>query len=156
MAVVVLPRTCRQCGTIFPGGPRAWYCPVCREARQKEASARFRAKGRIPQRAIGSVDKCTRCGKEYIVNSARQKYCPECAYEGVREADRPASRKWNQDHKATYYPAKNAKRNAQRKEDPVPIRAKENAYWAKNKDKRAAKNRRAKEKRRAQKPAPEE
>lgn len=156
MASVVLPRTCRQCGKIFLGGPRAWYCPECRLIRCREADARRRAKGRKADRPIGSIDHCVRCGKEYIVNSARQKYCPECAYEGVREVDRPASRKWNQEHKQTYYPAKNAKRNAQRKVDPEPIRQKEREYWAKNKDKMSAKNKRAAEKRKAKKQAPGE
>lgn len=110
MAVVVKPRTCRQCGTVFDGGPRAWYCPECRETRQREADARYRSKGRKADRPIGSMDRCSRCGAEYVVKSARQKYCPDCAYEGVREADRPASKAWNQAHKDTYYPARNAKR----------------------------------------------
>ena len=47
--------------------------------------------------------------------------------QGVLEADRPASRAWNQAHKDTYYPAKNAKRNAQRAADLEPVRAKERA-----------------------------
>lgn len=110
MAVVMLPRTCRQCGAVFDGGPRAWYCPTCRRERAKEANRRHRAKGRVADRPLGSTDKCVRCGKEYTVRSARQKYCPDCAYEGIQEADRPMSRKWNQEHKDTYYPARNAKR----------------------------------------------
>lgn len=28
---VVRLRTCRECGSQFYGGPRAWYCPECRE-----------------------------------------------------------------------------------------------------------------------------
>lgn len=71
MSNVVRPRTCRQCGTTFEGGPRAWYCPACRELRRREAQAKYREKG--------------------------------------RKADRPMSRAWNQAHKDTYYPAKNAK-----------------------------------------------
>ena len=72
--------------------------------------AKYRGKGRKADRPLGSIDKCVRCGAEYVVKSARQKYCPDCAYEGVREADRPMSRAWNQAHKDTYYPARNAKR----------------------------------------------
>ena len=102
MAVVVKPRTCRECGAVFDGGPRAWYCPACRLARQREADARRRAKGRKADRPLGSTDKCTVCGKEYVVKSSRQKYCPECAYDAVREVDRPASRAWNREHKDTY------------------------------------------------------
>lgn len=110
MAVVVKPRVCRQCGATFDGGPRAWYCPSCRKQRRRDADARFRAKGRKADRPLGSTDKCARCGSEYVVKSARQRYCPGCAYEAVREADRPMSRKWNREHRDTYYPAKNAKR----------------------------------------------
>ena len=123
MAVVVKDRTCRQCGAVFQGGPRAWYCPSCREERQRESSRRHKANGTA--RPLGSTDYCAVCGKPYIVNSARQRYCADCAYDAVRAVDRPASRAWNQAHKDTYYPAKNAKRNAQRAADPEPFRAKE-------------------------------
>ena len=85
MAVVIKDRVCRQCGAVFQGGPRAWYCP-------------------------------------------------ECAYDAVREVDRPASRAWNQAHKDTYYPAKNAKRNAERAVNPELVRSKERAYRQKRRD----------------------
>ena len=114
MATVVKDRVCRQCGKTFPGGPRAWYCPECREERRRDAWRRFARKGRHADRPLGSIDHCSRCGKEYVVNSARQKYCPDCAYEGVREVDRPMSRAWNQANKDTYYPAKNESRRAER------------------------------------------
>ena len=110
MAVVVKPRICRQCGAVFDGGPRAWYCPACRLVRSREADARKRKKGRKAARPLGGIDKCTVCGKEYVVKSGRQKYCPDCAYEAVRKVDRPASRAWNQANKETYYPARNEKR----------------------------------------------
>lgn len=86
-------RTCRECGSVFPGGPRAWYCPACREVRKKEAAARYRRAG--AQRPIGSTDHCTICGKEYIVNAGHQRYCPDCAPEAIREVDREASKRWN-------------------------------------------------------------
>ena len=125
MAVVVKERTCRECGATFLGGPRAWYCPNCRVQRRLEAEQRYRAKGRKADRPLGSTDHCIRCGAEYIVNAARQKYCPDCAYDGIREADRPMSRAWNQAHKEEYYPARNAKRRKERAENPEPIREKE-------------------------------
>jgi predicted Zn-ribbon and HTH transcriptional regulator len=133
MAVVVKPRTCRECGAVFDGGPRAWYCPACRLARQREADARRRAKGRKADRPLGSTDKCVVCGKEYVVNSARQKYCPECAYDAVREVDRPASRAWNREHKDTYYPAKNEKRRKERAENPELVRAKDRERYRRKK-----------------------
>lgn len=89
----LLPRTCRQCGKTFPGGPRAWYCPDCRVERRKDATARYRRSG--PSRPIGSTDICEVCGAEYVVNSARQRYCPKCAPVRYREIDRQQSKRWN-------------------------------------------------------------
>nr|DAF01441.1 MAG TPA: Double zinc ribbon protein [Caudoviricetes sp.] len=85
-------RVCRQCGIEFMGGPRAWYCPACRMERQKEQARRCRQRTLKGQtRRLGSVDKCEVCGKDYIVNSARQRYCPECAPDRIREVDRKNS-----------------------------------------------------------------
>lgn len=92
-ATTIRPRTCRECGVTFDGGPRAWYCPSCRAVRQKEAAARYRKNG--VDRPLGSIDHCTVCGKEYVVKSGRQRYCPECADDAVRQQDRMASRRWN-------------------------------------------------------------
>ena len=89
----IRPRTCRQCGQTFPGGPRAWYCPDCRAERRKDAAARYRRGG--ASRPIGSTDVCEVCGAEYVVNSARQRYCPKCAPARYREIDRQHSKRWN-------------------------------------------------------------
>lgn len=79
-ASVVRPRTCRTCGITFDGGPRAWYCPDCRRARQLKAGIEGHQRARLgATRKLGSIDLCANCGKEYTVNSARQKYCPDCA-----------------------------------------------------------------------------
>lgn len=109
---VIKERICKDCGKAFMGGPRAWYCPDCRILRGKNSNANFRAKGRRAERPLGSIDHCKVCGKEYVVNSARQKYCPDCAHGAVREIDREASKKWNQDHKEEYFPSRNEKRRA--------------------------------------------
>lgn len=84
----IYDKVCRQCGINFKGGPRAFYCPNCRDQRKKEANKRFYKKGRKAERQLGSIDKCITCGKEYIVNSSRQKYCPECAKSEVKKVDR--------------------------------------------------------------------
>ena len=159
MAVVVKERVCRQCGARFPGGPRAWYCPDCRLARRREADRRYREKGRKADRPLGSTDICERCGKPYVVKSARQRYCPACAYEAVREADRPASRAWNQAHKAEYYPAKNASRRKERfcVICGAPITAKTSTITCSPacKQRRNRQRNQAAEARRAGKPVPE-
>ena len=113
MAVVVKDRVCRQCGMSFPGGPRAWYCPACRAERKRESCRRYKHKGRA-DRPLGCTDRCTVCGREYIVNSARQKYCPDCAHEAVRAVDRAQSRAWIQGNKDTYYHARNEQRRKER------------------------------------------
>lgn len=83
------PRTCRQCGSGFEGGPRAWYCPACREERRREQSRKNkRRQKRGLTRALGSVDVCVICGKQYLVRCGNQKYCPECASEAVAAIDR--------------------------------------------------------------------
>lgn len=49
-------RTCRQCGVKFTGGPRAWYCPECREARVKEQRKQCRKNGpKRPSEALTSA-----------------------------------------------------------------------------------------------------
>lgn len=95
----VRERTCRQCGKVFPGGPRAWYCPDCRRERQREADRRHKKNGTA--RPIGSTDLCKRCGQEYIVNSARQMYCQECSKIAVPEKTRQQSREYNAAHRET-------------------------------------------------------
>lgn len=76
-AVKLKDRTCRTCGTTFKGGPRAWYCPTCRA--ERERVSRRKRNQHPPRRKLGSIDQCENCGKDYIVNSGLQRYCPECA-----------------------------------------------------------------------------
>ena len=83
-------------GITFNGGPRAWYCPDCRAERQLQRGAARRKTG--AKRPLGSIDKCVICGKEYIVTGGRQKYCKDCAPEGVRAIDREQSKQWNKEH----------------------------------------------------------
>lgn len=93
---VVRTRVCRQCGTQFPGGPRAFYCPSCRAMRQVEADRRYRESG--AHRPLGSIDRCSVCGRDYVVKSSRQNYCPLCADEAVRKIDRMQALAWSKDN----------------------------------------------------------
>lgn len=95
-ATTLRPRTCRACGVTFDGGPRAWYCPDCRAERKREASRRFRRGG--PARPIGSEDLCEICGRPYVVESGRQRYCKDCAEAAIRAVDNAQSRAWNEAH----------------------------------------------------------
>lgn len=90
-------RVCRQCGTEFTGGPRAWYCPACRRERKLEHDRLAKQRERSGRsRRLGSTSQCKICGKDYIVNSANQRYCPDCAPERYKEVDREQSRGWLQ------------------------------------------------------------
>lgn len=100
-SATVRDRVCRICGVTFPGGPRAWYCPSCREERQREADKRHKKTGSA--RPIGSTDICKRCGKEYIVNSGRQIYCKDCADAAVKETVRNHKRIYNYKNREKLY-----------------------------------------------------
>lgn len=90
---VIRPRTCRQCGAVFGGGPRAMYCPMCRAERVKAANRAHKQHG--PARPLGSVDICQRCGHEYVVEGGQQRYCKACANIAVAENVRLQKRVYN-------------------------------------------------------------
>lgn len=93
MYVVVKDRTCRQCGRVFAGGPRAWYCPDCRRERQLESQRRSNRRQRAGMsRKLGGIELCPICGKEMVIRSANQKYCPDCSPKMVRAIDSRQSR----------------------------------------------------------------
>ncbi|EOS66510.1 hypothetical protein C817_05950 [Dorea sp. 5-2] len=87
---VVRIRTCQDCGIEFSGGPRAKRCPNCAYI------AKSRRKRKPAARPIGSTDRCVVCGKEYTVNSGRQKYCSE-------SCQRKSLLEWQKEHKKGYY-----------------------------------------------------
>lgn len=100
---VLRERTCKSCGNSFVGGPRAWYCPTCRKERQNDLK---RKRGGKTARPLGSIDICQICGNEYIVNSARQKYCPICADEAMKETVRIHKRQYMAENKEKMDPHK--------------------------------------------------
>ena len=118
MAIYI--RECIQCGAAFKGGPRAWYCPVCREERQRaqqREAKRRKKEGKV--RSIGSTDICQRCGKPYTVDSGLQKYCPDCREEAMKELDRTQSLEYYHENKEQINPRRNIKRAALPRRCPV-------------------------------------
>lgn len=89
-------KVCARCGVEFIGYPRSKYCVACAPIVDAEHQRNFRRNG--PARPIGSIDICENCGKEYVVNSGRQKYCPECAKVVVKENIKAQKREWNRQH----------------------------------------------------------
>lgn len=106
---VIRQRVCRTCGAEFPGGPRAWYCPACRADRSRENTRRYRRDG--CNRKIGSTDICSVCGKEYIVEGSRQKYCRDCSDKTTAEQARARSREYNAENKDALYAHKETMRS---------------------------------------------
>lgn len=153
---VVRQRICRTCGITFNGGPRAWYCPECRRARQLKSDIESQKRARIGNtRKIGSIDLCVNCGKEYTVNSARQKYCPDCADKCIRSVVNIHKREYMQNNAD-----ENRKRKSERYKDrrvcvicgkPLQTSAKNHAEYCseecrKNRNRKIDARRRAKKK----------
>lgn len=97
---VIRDRVCVECGCTFAGGPRAKYCPDCRMERRRKADIVYHS--RESARKLGSTDLCARCGQEYIVRSGRQRYCPECSDEAVRDNINKHKRDYFHDHAEEY------------------------------------------------------
>lgn len=82
-------RQCIKCKTSFKGGPRAYYCPNCRDERTKETNRNHKRKKRLGlTRSIGSKDTCERCGEQYTVEAGLQRFCPDCQPIHAAEYDR--------------------------------------------------------------------
>lgn len=93
-------RICKTCGTSFMGYPRSFYCPSCSAERKKQQKHRYNTQPSA--RPLGSIDYCMKCGKEYIVNSGRQKYCPDCAEDVINDKIRAKKRKYAADNKELF------------------------------------------------------
>lgn len=76
-------RVCQICGSHFMGYPRSMFCPDCSRERKRVQKKRYN--NQKSARPLGSKDCCEICGKEYVVKSGLQKYCPDCAETRVKE-----------------------------------------------------------------------
>lgn len=108
-------RICRTCGCSISGGPRAWYCPSCRQERQRASDAEYKRRVAAgTTRKLGNYDKCVVCGKEYIINGGNQKYCRDCAPPAYAETDRVLSLDYYHNNSEDI----NASRNPRRRVPP--------------------------------------
>ncbi len=107
----VLPRQCRECRRTFLGGPRAWYCPVCRKERQMAQKKKHKARKRRGEtRPLGSQDVCIVCGNPYEVTGPNQRYCPKCSPDAVAEVDRRQGLDYYKAKRNEINPVRNVKR----------------------------------------------
>lgn len=104
-------RICKQCNSTFTGGPRAYYCPSCKVKRRREQHAEFRRRKRKGNyRPLGSIDRCEKCDKDYIVESGLQRFCPGCQPIHAKEYDRATSIVFYHDNKERINPARYQRR----------------------------------------------
>lgn len=95
-------RVCRECGKEFDGGTRAFYCPTCRIERKREQKQRYEENKRKGHSVrIGDTMFCEKCNKKIIRNSARQRFCADCAKINNKEVTRKQSLKYYNENKET-------------------------------------------------------
>lgn len=105
---VLRERICKICGAPFMGYPRSFFCPECSAERKRQQKKIYNQ--RKPSRHLGSTDICEACGKEYIVKSGLQKYCPDCAKEQVDKKIRQHKREYMAENKEKVQALKNETR----------------------------------------------
>ena len=104
-------RICRECSCSFLGGPRAYYCLLCRAERQRIQGAAGKARERAGlTRKIGSSDTCERCNNTYTINGSLQRFCQDCQPIHALEYDRETSLPVYYDRKNELNPIRNERR----------------------------------------------
>lgn len=107
---------CKECGTNFKGGPRACYCPSCREIRKKETLEKHRKNKKTGNtRILGSIDICEQCGEHYMVNAGLQRFCPNCQESHNQEYDKVTGLAYYHSNKDIINPKRNIKRRNMRR-----------------------------------------
>lgn len=100
-------RICQNCGSVFQGGPRAWYCPTCRIERAKEANREHKKRKKLgTSRKVGDLQICIDCGCKYAYYIGASERCPECAKKHGKIIDNQKSKEWNACNKNEYLKAK--------------------------------------------------
>lgn len=95
----MMQHICRECGAPFAGGPRAWYCPSCREERKKKALAAHRARKKAGSAVrVGDIMQCELCHQNIIRSGPLQRFCPECAAIHLKEVDNAQSLEWKKNN----------------------------------------------------------
>ena len=116
-STVMCERICRRCGKKFIGGPRAWYCLECKSGRCKEQKLRYTQNKRAGKSIVigKTIRKCERCGAEFIMMSARQRYCLKCRDEAVKSSDRQQGLEYYKQNRDLINLKRNKTRKMQRK-----------------------------------------
>lgn len=108
---MILDRVCKECGSNFKGGPRAWYCPDCRAERTAKTNQEYRErKARGNSRTIGGTYICELCGEPYTLASGLQRFCDRCGPINKANTSRRMSLAWY--HNVCDVEQRSAKRRA--------------------------------------------
>lgn len=105
---VLRERVCIDCGAVFTGYPKSKRCPHCQTIVNCRRDAERRSNG--PKRKLGSIDKCQCCGKDYVVDGGRQRYCKACAPVQTTQNIRSAKRAYMTEKKELFAPLKKESR----------------------------------------------
>ena len=73
-------KVCAVCGKKFLGCYGAKYCPDCRQLRREQSmlETRKRLKNKTACVIGKTMRRCAYCGKEFVITSPNNKYCPKC------------------------------------------------------------------------------
>ena len=114
---LIRPSVCMDCGKSFMGHIKSKRCPDCQLIADRQNDAAHQARKRAgTARKIGESYPCESCGKLYVLQSGRQRWCEDCREEQTRKSRNALSRSWNQ---AAYAdPSKRAQKNSTRKAAP--------------------------------------
>lgn len=115
-----IPHNCSDCGQKYIGHIKTKRCPDCQKTANLRASAECKRRKALGNtRKLGSMDLCENCGKPYVVNGGKQRYCKDCADKAVLENIRRYKRDWNREYysNAEMREIKNSKRRKDWKVD---------------------------------------
>jgi DNA-directed RNA polymerase subunit RPC12/RpoP len=102
-------RVCIDCGASFMGYPKSKRCPDCQGKINRARNAQQKQRG--PVRPLGSTDICQNCGKEYIVEVGRQRYCKECSAQAVHSNIKSHKRDYMASYSSEHQDEKEANRS---------------------------------------------
>ena len=93
---LVREHVCADCGRGYLGHIKSKRCPACQQEANRQHDAAYKRRSRAGlARRIGSEAVCEACGRAYVVEGSRQRWCKDCAPEAAVESRRALAAAWN-------------------------------------------------------------